>query len=67
MLRIYTKKIPVPLLVIRWLPLLIRAVPAGITSLANRHVNIKSKICRKYPDATRLTGNRSPVVWRLPR
>jgi hypothetical protein len=67
MTRIFTKKIPVPVLVIRWLPLLIRAIPAGITSVANRHVNATSKICPNYPDASRLTGNPAPVVQRLPQ
>lgn len=55
------------MLVIRWLPLIIRSVPAGITSVADRHMNAKSKICRNYPDAVRLTGNPAPVVRKLPQ
>jgi hypothetical protein len=65
MARIFTKKNPVTMLVIRSLPLLIHAVPAGITSVADCHMNAKSKICRNYPGAAWLTGNPAPVMRRL--
>jgi hypothetical protein len=64
---VFTKKIPVTVLVTQLRLRIFSEVTAGLTSVVNCYMNKNRGIFRIYPDALRLAGTKAPVEWRLPR